>query len=257
MSPCYMPYDCALFFSSTTDNEFPSQLLMGRDVTLPCFKNILLNLTLSLWSLKCQVWIPRIIQRRVWTMRLKHSCGCLCSCCFQAWPCTLWEHKPCMTFLVLPVVSSFTSLGWCSIWISLPLYFRLGWYTIWHDMEYDFPSATKGQWKRNTEVQRVTSLGGESWPLRNGREPRSITCLFWSMWTFTSVVPPCKLTRRRPSCQLNMPAKQPVISSCFLKWDSVHNSLYHIVSHLSTLPLPVSLILTALSLDLLSKVWWY
>lgn len=144
MSPCYMPYDCAIFFSSTADNEFPSQLLMGRDVTLPCLKNVLLNLTLSLWSLRCQVWIPRIIQRCVWTMRLKHSCGCLCSCCFQAWPCTLWEHKPSMTFPVLLVVSSFTSLGWCSIWISLPLYFRLGWYTIWQDMEYDFLSATKG-----------------------------------------------------------------------------------------------------------------
>ena len=60
-----MPYDCAVFFSSIADNEFPSQLSMGIDVTLPCFKNVLLNLTLSLWSLRCQVWIPRIIQRCV------------------------------------------------------------------------------------------------------------------------------------------------------------------------------------------------
>ena len=182
---------------------------MGRDVTLPYFKNVLLNLILSLWSLRCEVWTPRIMQRCGWTTRLKHSCGCLCNCWFQAWPCPQWlflvwlfqfsQLSPPSTPLAdapseyhCPCISGLDDIPSGRIWNMI------------------FWVPTRDQWKRNTEVQRVTSLGGESWPLRNGREPRSITHLFWPVWTFTR----CSSSLQTHQQKTFMPTEQACWTAC-------------------------------------------
>lgn len=118
----------------------------------------------------------------------------------------LLEHRPCVIFQILPVASSLVSLGWCPARASLPHYFRLGWYAIWHDMGYDFLRATGGL--AGGEVQKfrgVTFLWGEPWPMRNGKwEGAKISDrLFGSGGQLYGAIPPCKPCQRRPSCQVS------------------------------------------------------
>ena len=114
-------------------------------------------------------------------MRWKHSCSCPYHHFFQSQASTPWEHKPCMTFPVLPITSSFTLLGWCSTWTSLPLYLRLGWYPIWQDVGYDFLSATKGLVEE--KLRSSGSFLPRRWILTIEKWEMGGTCLFWPLWT--------------------------------------------------------------------------
>ena len=146
--------------------------------------------------------------------------------------------------------SSFISLGCCLTWTSLPHDFRLGWYSIWQDVGYDFLSATKG-------LAGVTSLWGglNQWEVGDEREPRSITCLFWLHWTaikHISSLHSCLVKTLTPSelacwAACDLPSWLP-------KERSAGNSLPYIVSHPFLPLLPFFLTLAALGLRLPSKI---
>lgn len=151
-------------------------------------------------------------------------------------PSALLERWHCMIFQILPIVSSFTSLGWCLTWTLMPYCFRLGWCTIWQDVGCDFLSATKGMADgayKSSGLLPPFEVNLDQWKWGDGREPRSMTCFifFDSCGRFLLANTIGEDPHAEWTCLLSK--LPPLFGAAVVVVSEVSNSLHHVVSPLS------------------------